>query len=114
MISQGKRLLGVADGVGGWATKDVCSGKCSKFLCRKIGEFFKSDNSRNLKDMLLDGVKELQKEEIEGSTTMVLAKLEPDSTADVNMRALNLGDSGYMIVRPNADQTLTKVHRSEE
>ena len=64
--------------------------------------------------MLLDGVKALQKEEIEGSTTIVLAKLEPDSSAEVNMRALNLGDSGYMIVRPNADQTLTKLHRSEE
>ena len=44
----------------------------------------------------------------------MLAKLEPDSSAEVNMRAMNLGDSGYMIVRPNADQTLTKLHRSEE
>ena len=30
------------------------------------------------------------------------------------MRALNYGDSAYMILRPNSDQTLTKIHRSEE
>ena len=49
----------MADGVGGWASKDICSGKCSKFLCKKIGEFFDSDSSLDLKKMLLDGVKEL-------------------------------------------------------
>ena len=104
----------MADGVGGWASKDVCSGVCSKFLCRKICELFESDDSQGLKDMLLQGVKGLQKEQIEGSTTVVLAKLEPDASATVNMRALNLGDSGYMIVRPQADQTLSLVHRSVE
>ena len=44
----------------------------------------------------------------------MLAKLEPDTLASVNLRGMNYGDSGYMIVRPNADQTLTKVFRSEE
>ena len=50
--------------------------------------------------MLLDGVKALQKAEIEGSTTIVLAKLEPDMTDGVTMRTLNYGDSAYMVLRP--------------
>ena len=90
----------MADGVGGWASKDICSGKCSKFLCKTIGEFFAADSSRSLKGMLLDGVKALQKAEIEGSTTIVLAKLEPDMTEGVTMRTLNYGDSAYMVLRP--------------
>ena len=33
MISSNQRLIGVADGVGGWANKDICSGECAKKLC---------------------------------------------------------------------------------
>ena len=72
------RLVGVADGVGGWASKDICSGVCAKFLCRRIGELFESNNDRTLMDLLEDGVLNLQKAEIEGCTTLVMAKLESE------------------------------------
>ena len=78
VISDNKRLIGVADGVGGWAKKEVCSGKTSKFLCAKIGQLFKEDNSAGLKDLLIKGVEALTEKEIEGSTTVVLAKLDPE------------------------------------
>ena len=78
VVSSNKRLIGVADGVGGWITKDVCSGKCAKFLCLKIGELFEADQGRSLRDLLRDGVNAVTKAEVEGSTTVVLAKLESD------------------------------------
>ena len=40
LISESQRMIGVADGVGGWSEVDVCSGICSKFLCRKMSEMF--------------------------------------------------------------------------
>jgi len=53
-------------------------------------------------------VKALTAAEVEGSTTMVLAKLDPPAATGQQvttaiMRTLNLGDSVYMILRPRAD-----------
>jgi len=36
LISENKRMIGVADGVGGHIKREVCSGVCSKFLCRTM------------------------------------------------------------------------------
>ena len=107
--SPSQKLIGVADGVGGWGEVDICSGKCSKYLTRKIGELFEVDRSRDLKGLLFESVKALTAEEVEGSTTMVLAKLEEDEeeaggnstkSGQAQMHTLNLGDSAYMLLRP--------------
>ena len=75
VMSKNKRLVGVADGVGGWGEVEVCSGKFSKYLSNKVGELFDQDETRPLKDILVEGVKANPHG---GSTTMVLAKLEPE------------------------------------
>ena len=94
----------MADGVGGWGEVDICSGKCSKYLTQKIGELFEVDRSRDLKGLLFESVKALTADEVEGSTTMVLAKLEESakSAGQAQMSTLNLGDSAYMLLRPEA------------
>ena len=73
-----QRLVAVADGVGGWASKDICSGICAKFLCKRIGSLFDADNDKTLMELLQDGVKGLREADILGCTTVVMAKLEPD------------------------------------
>ena len=108
-------MIGVADGVGGHAKREVCSGKCSKFLCRSFAESNKTDPSKPLREILTAGQKALIDAKIDGSTTVVLARLDPETRFhSVNMRTLNLGDSAYMIVRPEKDGGLDKVFRSEE
>ena len=107
LITSNRRLLGVADGVGGWGEVEVCSGKCSKFLCQKIAELYKADYTRGLKSIFLDGVKALAEEKVEGSTTVVLTRLERFSgsrdSEELTMKTMMLGDSTYMILRPESD-----------
>ena len=63
----------------------------------------------DLWDMLVSSVKETTKT---GTCTFVLGLLHED---DPHMRILNLGDSGYMLVRKESDgKPFTKVFRSEE
>ena len=123
VVAPSSKLIGVADGVGGWGEVDICSGQCSRFLTRKIGELFEVDQSRDLKGLLFESVKALTAAEVEGSTTMVLAKLDPPATGQqattATMHTLNLGDSVYMILRPcvgGGDKTaeLSKRFRSVE
>ena len=116
MISENKRLIGVADGVGGWNSYEICSGKLSKFLCKRLSEMYGADNSRKLKDIFYEGIHEAVAVTEGGSTTMVLAKLEPEITAEntVKMPALNLGDSAIMVLHPNQDGSISKTLRSKE
>ena len=67
-------MIMVCDGVGGWSEVGVDSGKFSKFLTKKVGELFDQDSSKSLKDLLVEGVKANPHG---GSTTAVMAKLEP-------------------------------------
>ena len=101
LVSDDKRMVGVADGVGGWGEVDICSGKCSKFLCKKVTELYDADNSKTLDNLLLEGHKALKDNQVEGSTTLVLAKLEAaaEGSKESTMHTLNLGDSVYMLLR---------------
>ena len=54
----------------------------------------------SLKDILYEGVRDAIKATEGGSTTIVLAKLEPSiNNKKVKIPALNLGDSGFMLLR---------------
>lgn len=37
MISEDKKVIMVADGVGGWGELDVDPGLVSKFICKQVG-----------------------------------------------------------------------------
>ena len=63
----------------------------------------------NTRDLLYHGV---ETNENKGSTTCVLAKLD-ESKADT-MQTTNLGDSGYLIFRPNDDGGLEQIFMSED
>ena len=76
-------------------------------------EMFEGENYLTLRDLLLNSVCYLKNVKIEGSTKVVAAKLEPfkanQQTTFACMKTLNLGDSGYMLLRPS----LEMVFRSE-
>ena len=113
VISDSKKFIAVADGVGGWASKDICSGKCAKFLMKTCGELFEKDHTQSLKDILLEGHKEIVKADIEGSTTAVLAKIE-ESSDQATLKTLNFGDSAYLLLRPRDNMPMEKLFRSKE
>ena len=109
------RLIAVADGVGGWATKGVDPGLFSKQLTKDIQRLFDESNAEGakkltLKEVLIEAVK-LNKNT--GSSTAVLASLEEPNV----LKTTNLGDSGYIIYQAEiADDkiTLKKLFRSQE
>ena len=96
------KLLVVADGVGGWIMQGIDSGLFSKQLVADIGYFFNLNNAWELRHILVECVKVNKNT---GSSTAVLAKF--DTSRENYLKATNLGDSGYLILRPNADGSLT-------
>lgn len=69
---------------------------------------FDKNNAKELREVLVDAVK-LNKNQ--GSTTCVLAKF--DTQRPNYIKTTNLGDSGYILYRPNLENgTLTKLFRT--
>lgn len=87
-------LLVVADGVGGWEKHGIDSGKFSKQLVHNIKRVFEHDKRQDLKGVLMESVRQ---NNFIGSSTAVLATLNDKS----QLLTTNLGDSGYMIYRPD-------------
>ena len=106
LVSENGKLIMVADGVGGWTKKDVDPGKYSKFLAKQIGKIYGEKPEQDLKATLIEAVKANPNK---GSTTACMAKLDGKD----KLKTCNLGDSGYLIVRPNKAGELEKVFRSE-
>jgi protein phosphatase PTC7 len=112
VISPDKTMVAMADGVGGWNKKGVdpalfSNELCSNFLknycnLRQIGPKLKLESldqrpqtpsQIDLKDLLILSVKETKSI---GTSTFVAAKLRENEAV---LDGLNLGDSGYMLVR---------------
>ena len=102
------QLVAVADGVGGWIEMGVDPALFSKELCRHLWDEFIISKTLNLKQ-LLD--KAVLKTKSVGSSTFVMAGLDPDAQGVLN--TLNLGDSGYIIARKQ-DLDITLLYRSPE
>ena len=49
IISESKRMVGVADGVGGHEKREVCSGVCARYICKFMGNIFEKEPSKPLK-----------------------------------------------------------------
>lgn len=105
LIDKGNRFICVLDGVGGWASEGICSGKMTKELIGHIEQVFNTwdlDNRRRSLHSVLDKAVGYVKNK--GSTTAVLAELSPTfdwNDEEVTLKTCNLGDSGYMIFRPS-------------
>lgn len=103
-------VIGVADGVGGWRAYGIDPGEFSSYLMKtcerlvQMGHFKMTDPG----DLLAKSYYELleHKKPILGSSTACVMILDRGQST---MRAANIGDSGYMVVRGGRI-----VHRSHE
>ncbi|CDW72780.1 serine threonine family 2c [Stylonychia lemnae] len=116
-------LLAVADGVGGWNRKGVDPGIFARELCSHVTQVFQEhrngtdgQNAKrivdiNLTEVLVEGVKRTK---AMGTSTFVLASIDDDGESKI--QGLNLGDSAYMIVRPDPhqEQGFELIFRSKE
>ena len=97
----------VADGVSAWmVTKGIDAGKYAKQLIFNAESLNDHDHAMGTDQMLVQAIEE---DHQQGSSTAVVAKLQEDG----KLQTTNLGDSGYMIFRPN-DNSLTQVFKSQE
>ena len=97
-----EELVAVADGVGGWNRKGVDPGIFARELCSHVWDAFALQRAEgkktfdvDLKKLLIDSV---LKTKAVGTSTYVMAMMQQD---DNIIKTLNLGDSGFMIVRPH-------------
>ena len=97
----GATLLGVFDGVGGWAELGVDPAEYSRRLGRLVEASLAQNPSiletddRPLMTLLTKAFEQLEEEELAGSCTASLALL----TADGKLHVLNVGDSGVHVIR---------------
>jgi len=102
------QVVGVADGVGGWADVGVDSGEISRSLmaqAKSIAESGFVDPLQILSSAYENVVK--SKKVKAGSTTAIIASLLPsegesDSTEKADLKVANLGDSGLIVLRDGA------------
>jgi len=85
--------FGVADGVGGWSDYGVDAGELSRSLCHELEQAHSLSNMEILK-VAFGNIKSEGKVKA-GGTTICMAH----ATVGGQLSTLNLGDSGYMIVR---------------
>jgi protein phosphatase PTC7 len=93
-----ERMIAVADWVGGNNEDEIDAGDYSKRLIRTVGEIYEEKPNATPKEILVEANKKIIKEE--GSSTFVMAILDPNNGKLVTTM---IGDSGYMIVRPERD-----------
>jgi serine/threonine protein phosphatase PrpC len=106
------KFICVTDGVGGWKRRLVDTGLFTKEYVKHIATLYDNGQYVTLKD-LLDLASKMTR--AQGSSTCVMAELS-DEEPDV-LKTCNLGDSGYMLLRPYLNKQneieLEKVFRSK-
>ena len=91
-----KKLISIADGVGGWADLGVDSSLYSKQLCYLIDRLFKENKEKyvkNPKALLVDAVSLNQEQ---GTSTSLILTIDESKPI---LYASNIGDSSFMILR---------------
>ena len=113
------KFICALDGVGGWITSGdrvIDSGLMTKEYVKHIEDIYESGEYDDLKDLLEKSVKRIS---VGGSTTVVMSSIsDSNSKDDIEMKTCNLGDSGFLLLRPNFSKNtnkieLTKIAKSE-
>ena len=112
-------MIAVADGVGGWSNRGVDPAIYSNELVRNIKKYFLDEGLNSYNDPITLFAKACVNTKSMGSSTCCLCVLDLEKNY---IHTLNLGDSGYMILRPiqNAEKNevnsfdLHLIYKSEE
>ena len=100
------QFICVTDGVGGWIRKLVHTGNFTKEYVQHIARLYDNKEYSCLKE-LLDNASKMTK--AKGSTTCVMAELRDENP--YKMDTCNLGDSGYLLVRPSQENGEVKIEK---
>ncbi|KAE9345027.1 hypothetical protein PF008_g8957 [Phytophthora fragariae] len=90
--------VGVADGVGGWARKGIDSGEYSRTLMNSAKRSVTAADKTPTPLQLLTVAH--RSAQCPGSSTACIVQLN-----DLSLRAINLGDSGFLLCRLQPDET---------
>lgn len=92
-ICHNEQVIGVADGVGGWAKHGIDAGDYARQLMRNAADSLKNlrFSAADPKSLLFDA---FQKTAVAGSSTACIISLDGN-----RLRAANVGDSGFMVIR---------------
>ncbi len=90
-VSACGRALGVSDGVGGWAELGVDAGEYSRELCSNMDRFVSETGNLDPRDALQSAYSATQSI---GTATACVITLDGST-----LKAANLGDSGFMVLR---------------
>merc|ERR1712144_65522 len=96
--ARGYCILGVSDGVGGWADMGIDAGAYSRQLMHFANQesLAEDPNDPNPKRVLYKAVKQTTNK---GSATVCIVSLSNSDKEGASLRAANLGDSGFIVVR---------------
>lgn len=111
--SLNSEILSVADGVGGWNEVGVDPSLYSRALCENIMSEFVKNPSLPVKKIFVSACKKVKHK---GSSTCTIVKID-SKNPQTKIEALNLGDSGYLILRPkiaNNSLDFEIIFKSEE
>jgi len=92
----------VADGVGGWGDVDVDPGLFSKHLTASVKRLYEESEPEKRPDLKTLLVESVKKNPHMGSSTAVMVYLKGKD----ELETCNLGDSAYLILRPESSGEL--------
>ena len=95
-ISDNDQIAGVADGVGGWIEMGIDAGAFSRELMNNAKDFAKKEDSLNPGDILASAYFSTT---ALGTCTACIIALDGEE-----LRAINVGDSGFSILRRQVDK----------
>ncbi|XP_019070846.2 probable protein phosphatase 2C 80 [Solanum lycopersicum] len=110
-ICLNKQVIGVADGVGGWAKKGIDSGMYSRELMKNAELAIHKQSNSTTTTSSIDLMKVLNeafsKTKNKGSSTACILSLSDDT-----LHAVNIGDSGFAVIREGTIVYKSKVQQS--
>lgn len=104
-------VIAVADGVGGWNRNGVDPSKYSRKLMVNIEQALSLDKETFVKDPKALAVFAGDNNDETGSATLVIVSIDNEEGV---LKSVNIGDSGYLILRMNAARQYEMVFRSQE
>lgn len=105
MIAPCGTALAVADGVGGWTEIGIDSGEYSRELCKNAARYVANRGANNPREIMRYAY---DNSKATGTSTCCVLTIQ-----DNVLRAANLGDSGFLVLR-QTQQGLKFVMQSEE
>lgn len=102
-------LLAVADGVGGWISRNVDPALYSRELCENIGTLYDLDRTYRTspKKLLMEAAYETKQE---GSSTCLIITLDKEKSV---LYTSYIGDSGFLLIR-QINRELVLVYQTVE